>query len=300
MKVSELNTMKKDELVELASKYNLTDCSQLKRTDIIDKIRQQIISNVETAVLEEEPKVEGVVVTEEAPTATEPKEETTPTKEIITPNSPDWTDFILGQLTDDEKYKDYPTCDGLRRMFDIYVGQIVSVDMEAIQAPNTDNGGRATVKCSIKFYRPNSNILYSVSDLADCYYGNTVAPFFKHASATAATMAEGRVLRKALRLKTQTREEMQVPQGEEGKQADQLEQDQSLANDNQKNTIQRICNRLGIDVQKLILHVGNIDAKTLETLNQMEAITVLKMLNKFGQGVINGGLAIPDEIKANG
>jgi hypothetical protein len=50
------------------------------------------------------------------------------TKELVKPNINDieWTDYVLGLLTDDEKISGNPTTDGLRRVFEIALECVVT------------------------------------------------------------------------------------------------------------------------------------------------------------------------------
>ena len=123
----------------------------------------------------------------------------------ITPTSPEWNDYVLGMFESNEMYDGRPLCHGLRRVAELLIGTIVSSRPTQVFAPN-NNGeeiGRATVVWELVF--DNGSVF---SDVADCWEGNTDDAFCVFNTATAATRAEGRALRKALRLRTVAAEEM--------------------------------------------------------------------------------------------
>ncbi len=121
------------------------------------------------------------------------------------PTSPDWNEYVLGLFEPTEMYDGRPLCHGLRRVAELLMGRIVSSRPTQVFAPN-NNGeeiGRATVVWELVF---EDGSLFS--DVADCWEGNTDDAFCVFNTATAATRAEGRALRKALRLRTVAAEEM--------------------------------------------------------------------------------------------
>ena len=119
--------------------------------------------------------------------------------------SPEWNDYVLSHFEKSEMYDGRPLCHGLRRVAEFLIGRIVSSRPTQVFAPN-NNGqeiGRATVVWEIIFQ--NGHVF---SDVANCWEGNTDDMFCVFNTATAATRAEGRALRKALRLRTVAAEEM--------------------------------------------------------------------------------------------
>lgn len=112
-----------------------------------------------------------------------------------------WTDYVLAQLEDDEKLDGNPTVDGLRRIVDLILGyRLIDVNSEVIQVPTPDNDRRATVKVTVKLDDGEHSI--SASGCADCYAGNTAGiQYSKHPVAMAETRAEGRALKRLLRLR---------------------------------------------------------------------------------------------------
>ena len=120
------------------------------------------------------------------------------------PTSPEWNDYVLSLFEKNEMYDGRPLCHGLRRVAELLLGRIVSSRPTQIFAPQSGNEiGRATVVWELIF---DDGSLFS--DVADCWEGNTDDAFCVFNTATAATRAEGRALRKALRLRTVAAEEM--------------------------------------------------------------------------------------------
>jgi len=123
---------------------------------------------------------------------------------MIDPTSPEWNDHVLSYFEKSELYEGRPLTAGLRRVAELLLGRIVSSRPTQVFAPVSGNEiGRATVVWELVFA---DGSLFS--DVADCWEGNTDDAFCVFNTATAATRAEGRALRKALRLKTVSAEEM--------------------------------------------------------------------------------------------
>jgi hypothetical protein len=298
------NVMKKEQLIDLITntfKYD-KDISGMKRAELILLAKDlEGVTSIKEAQPEEVTLPAGFVRDEEVLVPTVNSETPAP---VAVPDitSPEWTDFIMSLFTEDELVDGkYPSCDALRRVFEKIIGVIVSTDMQVIQPPDNNNGGRATVKCTLEFapyaWMGTRVGTKKVSDVADCYYGNTLAPYCKHAAATAATMAEGRCLRKAMMIRTLTREEMQTPKGEEAKAVEQIENDGTPATDNQKHILTRMCQRSQIDIEKFLAD-QKVEAKNLDTLTQQEAQHLLRVLNNYQRSVIQGGTLVPDGIKS--
>lgn len=122
----------------------------------------------------------------------------------LSPTDLGWTQYVLDWLDKSEKYDNkYPKVDGLRRFAEFYYG-IESSTTKIVQAPNTANGGIAVV--AHRVYFNNSSYFDGV---ADASVSNTDFPYSKYVTASAETRAEGRALRRALKLQVVTAEELQ-------------------------------------------------------------------------------------------
>lgn len=118
--------------------------------------------------------------------------------------SPEWNDYVLSLFEDNELFGGRPLCAGLRRVAELVLGPIASSRPTQVFPPSRgDEIGRSTVVWEVVF---QDGRLFS--DVADCWEGNTDDTFCVFSTATAATRAEGRALRKALGIKTVAAEEM--------------------------------------------------------------------------------------------
>lgn len=137
--------------------------------------------------------------------------------EIYDPSHPGWTQYVLEQLTDDEKFNDLPKADGLRRLVETLIGPIVKFDtkMEEVPRHGTDtskNTATAVVQITYlnnRLLRNGSPTPMSVTATGDANDLSCDFPFNKYLSSMAETRAKGRAYREILRLKnTCTSEEI--------------------------------------------------------------------------------------------
>ena len=123
------------------------------------------------------------------------------TSEVLTedikplPHQPEWTEYVLSHLTDDEKVDGNPTTDGLRRLVEYFVGEIVENKVEAVRVEPE----WSTIKHTVGIM--TSTGVRRHEEIADIHRENIDPRFLRFASATASTRAEGRALKKALKLK---------------------------------------------------------------------------------------------------
>ena len=152
----------------------------MSNNDLFEDVELATPSNTDTGVVD--------VIQEDRPKTTDPE----------------WNDYVLSLFDKSEMYDGRPLCHGLRRVAELLFGNIMVSRPVKVFPPQDDNGvGRATVIWEVVFENGSA-----FSDVADCWEGNTDDTFCAFNTATAATRAEGRALRKALRLKTVAAEEM--------------------------------------------------------------------------------------------
>lgn len=124
-----------------------------------------------------------------------------------TPNPTDveWDSWVTSLFDADEELIDgRPVVAGLRRVAELVLGRVVVSGPIDVQTTNDPNGpGRATVTYQVVF---EDGTTYA--DVADCWHGNTDDAFCGFTVAMASTRAEARALRKALKLKGASAEEM--------------------------------------------------------------------------------------------
>jgi hypothetical protein len=139
------------------------------------------------------------------------------------------------------------------------------------------------------------------SDVADCWEGNTDDTFCVFNTATAATRAEGRALRKALRIKTVSAEEMTkkntasiVKSISQTKRVEtEGEYDDSYRmSDAQANFIDAKCSQLNLNVSEFFNEVFDLNVK--RKIDKRQASDAIKKLNEYQQDK----KLIPDSITA--
>lgn len=201
----------------------------------------------------------------------------------VSPNDLGWTDYVLELLSDDEKIKGNPTTDGLRRIFEIAMNCVVTQSTsEVCQTPAPNNEQRATVVHSLTYIlkdtSPDSLFnTITVNGAADVYWGNCDKIFRNHPVAVAETRAEGRALRRALKLrKVVAAEEL----------ADEVEDIDgntvSKISANQVNFIDVLAKRLNISVIKMVDSL-DITCDNIYNISHDDAIKVIRQLNSYQQ-----------------
>ena len=213
------------------------------------------------------------------------------------PTSPEWNDHVLSLFTDGELYEGRPLCAGLRRVAELLLGRIVSSRPTQVFAPEGGNEiGRATVVWEIVF---EDGSLFS--DVADCWEGNTDDAFCVFNTATAATRAEGRALRKALRLKTVAAEEMtkkntasivrSISQTKQVATEGEYDNSQRMT-DPQANFIDVKCKQLNLNVAEFFKEVFDVNVK--RKVDKGRASLAIQKLNDYQQDKN----LVPDSITA--
>ena len=214
------------------------------------------------------------------------------------PTSPEWNDYVLGLFDESELYDGRPLCAGLRRVAELLLGRIVvSRPTQVFPPTEGDTIGRATVIWEVVF--EDGSIF---SDVADCWEGNTDDTFCVFNTATAATRAEGRALRKALRLKTVAAEEMtkkntasivrSISQTKAMEATEGEYDDSQRMTDPQANFIDVKCKQLNLNVAEFFKEVFDINVK--RKVDKGQASSAIQKLNDFQQDKS----LIPDSITA--
>jgi hypothetical protein len=213
----------------------------------------------------------------------------TKTIEISIPKISDinWTDYVLSLLSDDEKILGNPTTDGLRRIFETVLNcTLISSTSSVVQSPSPENEKRATVVHSLSYClkdlipgMENLNIL-TVDGSADVYWGNCDKIYRNHPVAVAETRAEGRALRRALRLR-------KVVAAEELSKEIEDSPDQHTVNkisNQQINFIDVLAQRLNINVHNL-LEQNNLKTDNVYNLTHESAVDIIRLLSKYQQNI---------------
>tara|TARA_R110002051_G_C8651573_1_gene487645 strand:- start:247 stop:1002 length:756 start_codon:yes stop_codon:yes gene_type:complete len=203
------------------------------------------------------------------------------------PTDPKWNDYVLSHFEENEMFDGRPLCAGLRRVAELLLGKIISSRPTQVFAPTSgDEIGRATVVWEVVF---QDGSLFS--DVADAWEGNTDDAFQVFVTATASTRAEGRALRKALRIKTVAAEEMTSKDTakiaksiskKKGLDVSTSEYDSNgTITDPQARFIDSKSKQLNIDAKKILKETFNVTKVSKATKKQ--ASDVIEKLNEYQQ-----------------
>lgn len=218
------------------------------------------------------------------------KRKTTTTKTEVEETQPvdihsiEWTDYVLSKLSEDEKIAGNPTTDGLRRIFEKVMNcVIIESTSDVVQSPSPTNEKRATVVHSLSYYMNDeslndNNQIRTVNGAADVYWGNCDKVYRNHPVAVAETRAEGRALRRGLRLRKVVAAEELTDSTEDDIGADNV----TKITNNQVNFIDALSKRLDINVIELIKSL-DIKQDNVKTILHSDALSVIRELSSFQQ-----------------
>jgi hypothetical protein len=211
--------------------------------------------------------------------------ETTETPKIVTPNDLEWTDHVLSLLSDDEKIMGNPTTDGLRRIFEIALNcTVIRAESSVVQTPSVDNERRATVVHSLTYVLNNGNqnqldYTRTASGAADVYWGNCDKIYRNHPVAVAETRAEGRALRRALKLRKVVAAEELAKDID----TDHLDENNiGKINNTQINFFDVFGKRLNINIHKLLEQLA-INHKNIYNISHEDAVKTITTLSGYQQ-----------------
>lgn len=206
-------------------------------------------------------------------------------EEVVVPNinSPEWNDYAMSFFTAKELIDGNPLVAGLRRVAEMLIGEIISSKPTmVVHAENNSPIGRATVVYEVQFLcrrYSGDEYIKTYADAAEVWEGNTDDLFAVHAAATASTRAEGRALRKALKLRVVAAEEL-CKKDVSKFLGEQSGQNEDRVNSDQVNFIDSRCKKLDIDVEAFI-NSGEKEYKSIYEVKKETATKMIKELNKF-------------------
>jgi hypothetical protein len=199
----------------------------------------------------------------------------------------EWTDFVLHQLSDDEKINGNPTTDGLRRIFEIALNcKVIASTSNVVQSPDPNNEKRATVVHTLCYYlndsAPETSHLnmVTVDGAADVYWGNCDKVYRNHPVAVAETRAEGRSLRRALKLRKVVAAEELAKDIEDNPDNASV----SKISNNQINFIDVMAQRLNINVVKLFRN-NQLPVDNVYSISHDDAVNIIRLLSKYQQNI---------------
>ena len=208
-------------------------------------------------------------------------------------NSTEWSDYVMTKFDKSELIDGNPICAGLRRVAELMLGTIIESGPEQV-FPSTDPSkpGRATVLYKVVFDWMNTGYIKTYKEVADVWHGNTDYLFCAHPVATASTRAEGRALRKALKIRALAAEELAKKDIVGIVQATTADWNPEDTISNQQVTfINNKCKQLDIDVRKFV----NMGSENYESINDVTRNTAQKMLRQLNDYQQKGG--IPEQIQ---
>ena len=214
--------------------------------------------------------------------------------------SEEWNEYVMAHFKRNELIDGNPICAGLRRVAELLLGDIIESGPEQVFPASDSNGpGRATVVFSITFNWMNTGSIRTFKEVADVWHGNTDDLFCAHPVATASTRAEGRALRKALKLRCLAAEELAkkdivdiVQQAvKQAPTSGEYEAGKSISSQ-QIQFIDNKCSMLDIDAFAFI-NMGNGSFSTVSEVTKDSAKKMIKVLNNYQ----NNSGDIPDSIK---
>ena len=226
---------------------------------LFDTIELETPSNTDTSVVD--------VINNGAPSTTDPE----------------WNDYVMSLFTKKEMYDGNPLVAGLRRVAELVLGTIVySGPTQVFPPQRDDHHGRATVVFTVEF---DNGMKFS--EVADCWEGNTDDMFCAYAIATASTRAEGRALRKALRIRAVAAEEMTKKDtakivrdlSAQKDTSDGGYDDSGRMSDAQYNFIDVKCRQLGINGAILFKTIFSVDNN--RKISKKVASDIVDRLNEY-------------------
>jgi hypothetical protein len=191
------------------------------------------------------------------------------------PSDSGWTQYVMGLFMDDELEGQNPRLEGLRRVAELLLGEVIEERSELVSAPTMENSERACSKASIVFA---DGRVYEA--LADACPSNCTKDFAIYPVAMSDTRAKGRAYRAALRLKrVVSAEEIGVDSGDKEDINKNIQTGQLTA-------IRLLSDRSNISIKKLLddLEIScslKDNVVDLKSLKYSEALVVLNRLNSL-------------------
>jgi hypothetical protein len=211
--------------------------------------------------------------------------------------SPEWSDYVMRQFTDDELVKtekgEFPKVSGLRRVVELLVGPIVESGVENYQIIN--NGMKTVCLYKVAIKKAGDKIILwdcpnkIFKGLASAGPENVLNNFSIFPEAMAETRAEVRALRKALKLRVCGAEELsEVPSEVDGYKDEGGEQ----ISKQQKSFLIAKCQQLNISINKLL---GVNNESELDRIPKSKATEFARIISDYQKDMSS----IPDNLKVS-
>jgi hypothetical protein len=215
----------------------------------------------------------------------------------------EWNDYVMSLFSDEETITNgkntYPTLNGMRRVAELLLGEIVFSGPVDIKTTMSETNGKAVVTYQIiiewklgAFFEGSVSINDGYPQkifqaVASSWEDNTPPKFAVFPETIAENRAEARALRRALRLTTVSYEELPgqdtealVQQRKDSKPTTGDWSENEKISDAQINTIDTMCTRLGIDTKKFI-NSGSKQYESIDEVSRSAAAGMIKQLNRY-------------------
>ncbi len=187
-------------------------------------------------------------------------------------SDPRWVDYVIDQLKDSELFNGAPTTDGLRRVCEKHYGEIILSASTPVDVLCT-NTGRCAVNHTLNILKYETGSEIMVSACVDVLHSKLPAPFNEHMLATACTRAEGKALRRAMKIKVHTSEELNNEDPEDASSGEPV-------NDQQVSAIKVMSKRNNVDLEGFCKSQSD-GAGSIKDLTNLEARLIINKLSSF-------------------
>ena len=205
-------------------------------------------------------------------------------KDIKTPSDEEWSEYVLDQMHDSELRDGNPTVDGLRRVTERVYGEIIGSTSHIVN--HNDINGNCTIKHTLVIQKYSTGTIITVDGCVDVKQKNVPYPFSQHVVATADTRAEGKALRRALKLRVVTAEEMQNTSEDDILAAEENITDQQIL------AINQMCKRLDVNLIEAV-KASCANAEAIRTVSNLQGRNMLSSLSEYQRKP----KSIPEELK---
>jgi hypothetical protein len=203
---------------------------------------------------------------------------------VYSPSDPEWSEYVLDQMHDSELKQGNPTVDGLRRVTERVYGEIVSSTSDIF---NYDTSrGVCTIKHTLSIQKYSTETIIVVDGCVDVKFQNIPHPFNQHLVSTADTRAEGKALRRALKLRVVTAEEVQQTSDDDVLAAEENITDQQIL------ALNQMCKRLDINLIEGVKSVSP-NADSIRDSSNLQGRMLLSTLSEYQRNAAS----IPDNLK---
>jgi hypothetical protein len=278
---------------------NHTPVDEVTWEDVEDDIERSIMDGVDALQLEVPEKLHASEERQSAPRY----------------DSPEWNEYVMGLFAPEELIDGkYPNVNSLRRLTELLLGDIVfSGPVKVEQTMELEHTGKAVVTYQVTIDWKLDAVYAGYVDIQEGYpqrtftsvasswIGNTDDMYAVFPESIAETRAEGRALRRALRLNVVCADELTkkdtaaIVQQQKTPTTTTGEWDEEgLITDAQINTIKLICDRLNIDLNKFI-NSGSKKYNNIEEVKKSAAAGMLKQLSRY-QSAGSDALDIPNNL----